>query len=271
MSGLYVFSKVFWLLFSPPSLLVILLAAGLVLGFCKPEGLRRFGRRLLGLSAAALVAISALPMGEWLLTPLENRFPVPDLPQKVYGIVVLGGTENEAVAFHRGQPSINYAGERLIQFTKLAREHPEAKLVFAGGTGRMKEGDLPVTESVVAKGLLQAMGMNRKVVYESTSKNTFQNAANAAKLLGDEIRQPWVLVTSAFHLSRAVGVFEQQGWNVIPYPAGYFTTGTYDTLIKFDVTRNLGQLHMAVHEWLGHIAYYLMGRMDSFFPGPVRE
>src|SRR5262245_43480816 len=84
-----VFAKLFWLVFNPANVVTGLLALGALLLFTR---WRRTGRIFVVLAALMALAIGYLPIGVWVMAPLENRFPVPQrLPDKVAGVVVLGG------------------------------------------------------------------------------------------------------------------------------------------------------------------------------------
>ncbi len=106
---------------------------------------------------------------------------------------------------------------------------------------------------------------------EPRSLSTAQNAAFTRDLLMPQPGQRWLLVTSASHMPRAVGSFRRAGFPVIPYPVGYTTSGLPDDYwtIRFDASTSLVRADVALHEWLGLIAYWLTGRTDALLPGPV--
>jgi uncharacterized SAM-binding protein YcdF (DUF218 family) len=90
-----------------------------------------------------------------------------------------------------------------------------------------------------------------------------------------EIAQPkdgevWLLVTSAFHMPRALGSFRQAGWRgLVPYPAGYRTppdpVAEWSPALTFD--GRMGILYAALRELAGLVYYRLTGRTDSWMPG----
>ena len=212
--------------------------------------------------------IATLPIGQNLYALLENRFPVVhDLPQKVDGIIVLGGFLNEVTTKARGQTSIGGAIERIIEFASIAKEYPEAKLIFTSGSGKLltqdiKEGDL-ITPLLVNLGI----DPNR-VRVENQSRNTFENAVMSKELAQPLPDETWVLVTSAFHMPRSVGVFRKNGWDVIPYPVDFSSTGEADFYPTFNLIIGLKYISKSIREWLGLLFYWLTDKTSAFFPAP---
>ena len=80
--------------------------------------------------------------------------------------------------------------------------------------------------------------------------------------------ETWVLVTSAFHLPRAVACFQANDWTIVPYPAD-FRTGM--SPLYLDLLLNLEDLDYAAHEWLGLVWYRINGRTRTLFPRPTSE
>ena len=263
----YFLSKAFWLVVQPGNLLALLVVLGALLLFTR---WRRLGRRIVVLAGLLLAIIAILPVGEWLLTPLENRFPpLIRMPDHVDGIIMLGGAESTLLTAERRQPILNDHAERFLAFADLARRYPEAKLVFTGGglsldDGRFREAD-------AAREVLQWMGMDTgRVIFERESRNTFENVADSKALVHPAPDETWILVTSAFHMPRAVGLFRAQGWPVIPDPVDYQTgTGQYGAAgFGIDLAGHLDLLSLAVKEWIGLIANRVMGHSESLVPGP---
>jgi uncharacterized SAM-binding protein YcdF (DUF218 family) len=184
-----------------------------------------------------------------------------------YGIVILGGAMNEAASTARGQSTFD-EGERVVEAAILAKRFPEARIVFSGGNG-MLAGGLG-REAVEARKLLADLGVDpARVTLEDKSRNTDENARFTAKLVHPEPSQRWLLVTSAYHMTRSMGLFEKAGFNVIPYPVAYRTLGSqYGVTWDFDPARNLRLFSIAMKEWIGLAAYWATGRLDHLFPGP---
>jgi len=256
-------SKLIWALISPDSLLLILmLAAWLLLRV----GMRRSASAVLGISCLATLAIAFVPMGEWLFHPLEARFETnPPLPADVDGILVLGGAVLPALSQAWQQTETNDAAERLQAFVTLAQRYPQARLTFSGGSGDPRRPEHKETEAIVS--YLQQAGLGeREVVLENRSRNTWENAVYSKALLKPERGERWILITSAFHMPRAVGIFCQQDWSVLPWPVDHRSERGNLLRIQFQLAQNLLTLREASREWTGLLAYALSGRSDSLFP-----
>jgi uncharacterized SAM-binding protein YcdF (DUF218 family) len=260
----YIASKVLWILTQPSNLLVCVIVAGVLALLL---GRRKVARCLLYPSTAALLLIGALPVGQWLLMPLENRFPAPaELPRDVDGIVVLGGGIELAISERRGMASFGDTGERFISLIELARRYPEARVLFSGGPGWLTESDL--SEATVMRGFVRSQGLDEaRVIFEDQARNTYENALRAKALVAPQPDERWLLVTSAFHMPRAVGCFRQVGWPVIPYPVDYRTTGKL-TLHLPDAAKRLLEFDDAIRAWIGLIAYWVTYRIPDLLPAP---
>jgi uncharacterized SAM-binding protein YcdF (DUF218 family) len=259
----YIFSKLFWFVIQLGNLLVLVLAvavAALFLG----------GRRARGFIAAvtlAFVAIAVLPLGSWAIAPLEARFPEPTLPSHIAGIILLGGAIRLGVTQAHDQVALNEHAERITMTLALARRFPDAVVVVTGGDGQIIPSQL--TEAEAMRRLLVADGLDEhRLRLEGRSRNTFENAVYSKALIEPKPGQVWLLVTSAFHMPRAVGCFRHVGWAVLPYPVDYETNAPLQ-LVNFGFGQDLRTLDDAWHEWLGLVAYRLLGRIDVLFPAPA--
>ena len=258
-------SKIAWFLAKPGNLLLIVLVLGVALLWTR---WRRAGRWVCAGAVALSVAISALPLGQWLRVTLENRFPqVTTTPARVDGIVVLGGVVNQFITKARGQAALGGGIERLVAFAELAGRYPDAKLVFSGGSGNPFRQDLK--ESQFVGPVLERLGLAAgRVIYEERSRNTSENAEFSRAIARPQPGQIWLLVTSAFHMPRAVGTFRRAGWNVVPYPVDYSTDGEYSAAPPGGFSTGLVSLERALHEWVGLAIYRLAGKTDALFPAP---
>jgi uncharacterized SAM-binding protein YcdF (DUF218 family) len=262
---LFLVSKVLWLLVAPSTLLLVLALLGLLLLF---RHRRRTGLACLSVSLGALALIAILPVGDAMLAPLEDRFPeVTAPPPDVTGIIVLGGAIETDLSAARGMPSLNAAAERMTSLVSLARRYPKARLAFTGGNGELIHA--PMTEATVARDLFTQLGLDQsRIVYESRSRTTYENAVLLKAMLDPRPDQVWLLVTSAWHMPRSVGLFRHAGWTVLPYPVGYKTAPTLMTEIRGSLPDRLGMVDLATHEWVGLVAYWLLGRTSALFPAP---
>ena len=261
----FVLSKLLWAFLSPGSLLAFLLAGGLLLSLSSRPVWAKTGRRLCVFVCLFFLAIAVLPVGEWALIPLENRFAA-DLPEQVDGIIVIGGDEQTAVTEARGVPTALDSLRRYIVFGDMARRYPDAKLVFSGGVGRLHP-QAHVLDSAVARDIMTEIGVpTERLIVEKASRTTYENAVLSADIVRPDPSQKWLLVTSAWHMPRAMGCFRKAGWHVSAAPAGYFTTGQYRFAAVFDFVDQMRDLTLAVHEYIGLVAYRLMGRTSALWP-----
>ena len=262
----FALSKLLWFLANPANLLLIALVGGAILLWTP---WRRAGRKLLSLAAVIAVAVSVLPLGHWLVRPLEDRFPVlTSLPQRVDGIIVLGGVVSQAITQSRGQVAVSGAVERLTEMARLARHYPEARLVFTGGSGDLFRQDLK--EADVIAPFLETLGLDpSRVVTENQSRNTHENAVLTRALMSPLDGETWILITSASHMPRAVGCFRQAGWpGVTPFPVDYGFEAGVTGRPPFNLASGLAALGGGLHEWLGLFFYWLTDRSEALFPGP---
>ncbi len=261
----FVVSKIYWILASPIRLLLIVAIVGAVLSARRhvQAGLA------LALTALALLAVAATtPLGLLLVAPLEDRFPEPptDLAAPD-GIIVLGSAVYDEISSARGQ-AVLAEGDRATEAAILAKRYPAARVVYSGGSGSL----IPTvsTEALAAKRLLADLGVDEaRVTLEDRSRNTDENARFTAALVHPQPSQRWLLVTSAFHMPRAMGAFEKAGFNVIAFPVGYRTLGGgHGLLWETDSARTLRTFEIALREWIGLAAYRATGRIERLFPGP---
>ena len=257
-------SKIIWALISPDSLIVILGVSAWVAAILNWQ---RISRSLLASCALLLLLIGFFPVGEWLIAPLENRFTSNvALPNEVDGIVVLGGAISPRMSNIWQQAELGDGADRLTNFLYLARLYPDAQLVFTGGSGSVTEQDFK--EAEMARILFDQLGLaERAIIYESESRNTSENARNSKELVSPGEAENWLLITSAFHMPRSVGVFCKEGWKVQAYPVDHYSQRGNLLRPDFSLSENLSVLKTAIREWVGLVAYRLSGRTDRLLPG----
>jgi len=263
---MFIVTKILGMLLTPGALLLV----GLLGGGCLLWSRRfwRSGRILLSFLAVFILALALLPVDEMVIGPLENRFPVnPPLPSHIDGIIVLGGSVEPGLSIAHHQVSVNETAERLIEGARLSRQHPEARLLFTGGSGDPIQPDL--REAPIAAQALTDMGVDpERLVVEDASRNTYENAVFSQRLAQPQKGQIWLLVTSARHMPRSVGVFRSVGWPVVPWPVDYITGGPASWINLDRWIQRLRNLSTGVHEWAGLVFYRLSGWSDSLFPEP---
>lgn len=258
-------SKLAWFVAAPTNALLILLAAGAVL---HRMGLRRSSRWAGSCATAALLVIGFGPAGNLLLRPLEDRFPAPAELEAPTGIIVLGGSTDEIVTAARDQVTVANAADRITEAVALSRRFPAARLVFTGGSAALVLKTR--TEAEDTRRLWIALGVAPdRITTEDRSRTTFENALFTEQLVDRKPGDRWLLVTSAYHMPRAVGAFRAVGFPITPYPVDYFTTGdNLDLLPRRSAADGLGRFDLAVKEWVGLAAYRLTGRIKALFPRP---
>ncbi len=260
----FIASKVFRVLVSPDSLIVLL---GTSAWFAMLFGWQRLSRNLLAACTLLLVTIAAFPVGEWLIAPLENRFPAnAALPAQADGIIVLGGAIEPEKSEIWGQTEIGNASERLFSLVYMSELYPEAQVVFTGGNGSLMEQEYKAAD--YARFLFDQLGLSdRAILYESESRNTVENAINSKTLVNPQPGQNWILVTSAFHMARSIGVFCAADWPVFAYPVDHYSQTGNLLRLNFNFSDNLAVLRRAMREWVGLIAYRVTGRTDRLLAG----
>jgi uncharacterized SAM-binding protein YcdF (DUF218 family) len=263
-TGFFFLSKIMWFLLEPLHSLLLLLLAWLG---SRALGWRRPGRFFLGLLLIYGAAIFLTPLPEWAVRSLENRFPQshPE-SEEIAGIIVLGGaTGDGAVAAGRNQVDLVGAAERLTTAVALQRRMPDKTIVVSGFSGRLAPSGW--SEAEITRRLFEDLGVDlSKVRFEAESRNTAENAGRTAELLGTSDR-PWLLVTSAAHMPRAVATFRAAGLQVLAHPVDYRTAP--DRLVwPREPGFSLGDAAVALHEWIGLVVYYVTGRSAALFPAP---
>ena len=247
-------AKGLWFLLQPSTLIALLIGYGAILIW---TGWARWGRRFVTIGAVLLLLAGLSPLGNALILPLEDRFPRADLdnPPPPTGFIVLGGAEDRLVGTARQALALNEAGERLVEAAMLARRFPEAKIAFSGGNAGIlyKTG----TEAEGAESLLTALGVpDDRLILEDESRDTYENAQFLKeKLTRDGELGPgkrWLLITSAYHMPRAIGAFRQAGFEVEAWPVDYRTRRRDDLARPFDkVSEGLRRVDVATREWVG--------------------
>jgi uncharacterized SAM-binding protein YcdF (DUF218 family) len=262
----FILSKIVGFFALPSDIAATLAALGVVLLFTR---FRRSGRILATLGVVLLLVAGLTPLGNALMLPLEERFPPWDAARGApTGIIVLGGAIGPELSAARHTPDLNESAERITATAALARQYPEARIVYSGGNARLVlTGGI---EADYAIELLESLGVARsRIVAERESRNTIENAEFSKRIIDPKPGERWLLVTSAYHMPRAIGAFRHAGFPVEAYPVDWRTRGPIDLALPFEsVTAGLRRTDTAVHEWIGLLAYRLTGRIPELFPGP---
>lgn len=263
MDSFFTLSKIGWTLLQPDHLLLLLLIlATLLISFRV-----RLGVKLLWLVVICLSIVAVMPVGKYLLMPLETRFSRPaELPQQIGGIIVLGGAELAEQSEIWQQAQFNSAAERVMELVPLLRHYPDVPVIYSGGSGSLLKPEYRGADT--AQQWLQRAGLSERIMLERESRNTWQNARESLYLLNETPQQPWLLVTSAYHMPRAMGVFRAHQWPVIAWPVDYNSS---QLEYRPGLWANLRDLVMATREWVGLAVYHMTAKTEQWFPGPETE
>lgn len=259
----FVISKLAWAVLSPLMLLMLLLIMGtlfLLMGY------RKIALRFLLPAMVFCLSLMLFPLGDWLIYPLEARIAQPsELPEHIDGIILLGGGEDITTTISWQQPQAGQASDRYFGAAKLARFYPQSPVIFTGGHNllRFDAGSVPAQ---LSHELLTMTGIDEsRLIIESQSRNTHENFLRLKTLLPNRNGR-YLLVTSAFHMPRSVGIAEKQGIEVIPYPVDYRSRKDEQRRLDFAVFEQLAKLEPAWREWIGLTAYFLTGKTSQWFP-----
>jgi uncharacterized SAM-binding protein YcdF (DUF218 family) len=221
---------------------------------------------LIGLSALGFAVFAVAPIGSAMLLALEQRLPRPVvLPEKVDGILLLGGAVDPALSLAYGETVFNSAVARVLAGVALARRHPEAKLAVIGGEGGFVPVGLPESRATLGFVVEQGIAPER-IILEERSRSTHENAVYAKELIRPGPGETWILITSAYHMPRAVASFEAVDWRLIPYPVDYRIDPKTGLGANFNLVDGLGTATLAGKEWAGLVGYRLMGWTRELLP-----
>ena len=263
----YYASKILWFFATPSNLLILIILAGASLALtCR---FRRLGLSCVLIAGVLTLALGLSPLSSYLLLPLENRFPAfQDDGRPVTGIVLLGGSVEALKSTSRDMLIANEAAERVLGTIELAHRYPTARILISSGSS-------PIFQSGPAEAPIIASYFGRigidpaRIMVEDRSRTTFENAVLSRAIADPKPGERWLLVTSAWHMPRSVGVFRKAGFAVTPYPVDYRTAGTLgEQEIFATISEGLRRLDVGSKEWVGLIAYYFAGDTDALLPSP---
>jgi uncharacterized SAM-binding protein YcdF (DUF218 family) len=228
------------------------------------------GRRLMVVAVLMLAVCGFSPLGSWLLYPLESRFPPWDAARGAPdGIIILGGSIDADLSVAHGGAVVRSEADRIIAAAVLARQYPNARILFTGGSANLLSND--AKEADYAGALFESLGVAKaRLTMERRSRNTQENVEFSKAMVMPKSGERWLLVTSAFHMPRSVGLFRKAGFAVEPYPVDWRVGGKSDLLAFFPVADDgLGRTEIALREWMGLLAYRASGKIDELLPGPA--
>ena len=262
----FVLSKTVGSLLLPSNFMIGLLLLGAILLATRRA---RLGRRLMVIATILLAICAFAPIGNMLIYPLEQRFPAWDPARGAPdGIVILGASIEADLSAAHGTAIVRSAPDRIIRGAMLAHAYPNARILYTGGSANLFSND--AREADFAASILEGLGIAKsRLIMERRSRNTLENAEFSRDLVKPKPGERWLLVTSAFHMPRSVGLFRKAGFAVEPYPVDW-RVGELGDFRAFSgiAAEGLLRTDAAVREWMGLIAYRLTGKIEQLFPGP---
>ncbi len=266
-------SKVLFIIFRPSNAIVLATITAILLAILQ----WKYGKTFLLITTTIFVMSTTLPIGQLLLLPLEYRLPPPEtMPKNIDGVIVLGGGFNSLSTRLPDYVELGDAGDRVTALIRLGRHYPEATLVYSGGSGALLGN--PSQAADQARTFYRQQGFDPdNILFEEASRNTWENALYSLELVKPIRDQMWLLVTSASHMPRAVGVFRKLDWSVLPFPVDYKVPRTVGTIgvigldWRFNASARLAELDSAAKEWIGLLVYWLTGKTMSILPEPVHS
>ena len=254
-------SKILWLIVNPFNIFILITLFTMFLYFINS---RRLSLIIYLINFIFIALISFLPIGSYLTYIIEKEFHTnTKIPERLDGILILGGATNPLLFKEFDQISLNGSAERLVESVMIIRKFEKAKVIFSGGSGIVNRSDLG--HSQVAKLFYKKMGVDiSKIFFEDKSRNTHENIIYSKKIAKPKKNENWLLITSAFHMKRALLIAEKNNWKFIPYAVDFKNIKEFKLTPNLNLLSNLNSFQSGLHEWLGLVSYYLMGRTEKF-------
>lgn len=225
----------------------------------------------LALSVVGFFALGFTSLSELLIAPLVTRFPPIDLETAAppFGLIVLGGGLDEAMANHNGTLiELADGGEAIPTVAFLSQRYPDARIILSGGSGT----DYPPPPLRTTDGMLRILlefnVSEDRIVIDPNSPTTVTRARNTLALVGDERDQIWWVITPAHRMPRLIGTYRKMGFDPTPFPIDFKWIPPFDPFFFYKFSDGLSLTDAGAHEWRGLVFYYLTGKIDSLFPRP---
>ncbi len=220
------------------------------------------------LAMVAYIGASVVPIGEWLLIPLEDRFPAADPPpDEVAGILVVSQRISGEIAEARGR--LQGPGSELSALIELGRRYPNARIVLTGIGESTSSRTMSQTAWVRAFLLAQGFDADRVVFADDARSNHLDMFTLAYAEAAPAADETWLLVQTAAEIPRSIGVTRELGWQLEPWPVNYRTTGERKPLAPhLRPTYYLFLIDVAVREYAMLSVYFNRGWTSARFPAP---
>lgn len=254
---LFTLKKVIGGLMLPLPLLLLFMAAGIILLWS--SRFQKSGKLLVSASWLVLLLLSLQPVADRLLRPIEQHYPTWHGGQHVQYVVVLGGGYTWNPAWAPSSNLINNSLPRLAEGIRLWRENPGAMLIFTGAAAKTN----PISTAEAGARVAESLGVPREaIIVLDRPKDTEEEAAAVKARIGDA---PFLLVTSASHLPRAMIFFQHAGLRPLPAPANQ---------LAIESPLNPWEKAIPSPFWLMHsdrVGYETLGRIWQWLKGSSGE
>jgi uncharacterized SAM-binding protein YcdF (DUF218 family) len=223
--------------------------------------------------ALAVLFISGTPfLSGFLNRSLEDNYAPFDGSKKAQVIVVMGGG-TDSKEYPRQMVEVSGAGDRILYSAQLLKDGYGEKLLFGGTYYEVLSGEKRSIARDMADVAVMVGVPQDAILLQEKSLNSYEEAVEDAAVLKTLDVTEIILVTSATHMTRAVGLFEKQGLQVIPAPTdfGYsdqdwknFTSLDWKKWYTYLIPQssNMSSLETALKEYIGIAVYRLRGWMD---------
>ncbi|MBZ7669891.1 envelope biogenesis factor ElyC [Klebsiella grimontii] len=250
---LFTLKKVLGGMMLPLPLLLLLIALGIALLWF--SRFQRTGKLCVSLGWLLLLLLSLQPVADSLLKPIEDKYPTWRDEKRVQYVVVLGGGYTWNPNWAPSSNLINNSLPRLTEGIRLWYENPGSKLIFTGAAAKTN----PVSTAEAGARVAESLGIPRsEIIVLDKPKDTEEEAATVKEAIGDA---PFLLVTSASHLPRAMIFFRRAGLTPLPAPANQ---------LAIESPLNPWERAIPSPVWLMHsdrVGYETLGRIWQWLKG----
>ena len=231
----FMLKKMLSILLMPWSIGFILLLIALVLLY---KNRVNKAKKYFLFTMAWMLLIAWGPFGNLMLKPLESSYPrLTEIPKNIEYILLLGGDRDK----------------RAWEALRLYYQIPNVKIITSGYSLHDSVSDAQKTANL----LIESGIPKERVLMQEEAKTTFEEAIHMKKRVGEK---PFILITAAYHMPRAMGLFEKAGLHPIPAPAD-FNRPNENGLFSVFQAKQLYKTEHAWHEYMGLLLYKLQGKI----------
>ena len=186
------------------------------------------------------------PIVDNLLYKLESTYPTLHHPPKdIHYIYLLGGGHNSDKSLPITSEISSQSIVRFDEALRLYRQLPQTKVILSGYGGLY--GDMP--HAYMQQKLALALGIKPSdIILAPTPKDTHQEALKAKEIIN---HNKFILVTSAYHMKRAMIEFANQNLHPIPAPTNHLANTKHIRIYDIFSSHTLYKASILWHEYLG--------------------